>query len=274
MAMKLLYLTNDVAVARIAESAGVDWIFVDLEFQGKGDRQAGRDTVISAHSIEDVARMRAALTRADLLVRINPIGPWSTTEIDAVLQHRPDIVMLPFFETADDVRRFVAMVDGRAKTCLLVETLAAVDDVDAILAVSGVDYVHVGLNDLHIARGTRFMFEFLADGSLDRLAAKIRARGIPFGFGGMGRIGERIPPAESILAEHFRLGSTMVILARAFCPSAAAKDLAEVERLFTTGVAEIRECERALAHADKAFFERNRTLAREQIFQVARTLAG
>jgi 2-keto-3-deoxy-L-rhamnonate aldolase RhmA len=266
--MKLIYLTNDVEIAGIAERAGVDWIFVDLEYHGKVDRQAGRNTVISSHTIEDVARMRGALSKAELLVRLNPMGPWSAGEIEATLAHRPDTIMLPFFTCADEVARFIDLVNGRARTCLLVETLAAIDSIDSILSIPGVDCVHVGLNDLHIARGTRFMFEFLADGSLDRLADRIKSHGVPFGFGGMGRIGEKIPPAESILAEHFRLGSTMVILSRAFL-SGSVEDRVELERRFTTGVRDIRKCEQALAHAEGAFFEDNRLLVREQVYQVA-----
>ena len=40
-----MYITNQPAVARIAEDAGVDWIFVDMEFIGKDKRQGGLDTV-------------------------------------------------------------------------------------------------------------------------------------------------------------------------------------------------------------------------------------
>ena len=47
MPLKLMYITNDERVAKVAESSGVDWIFVDLEILGKEKRQGHLDTVIS-----------------------------------------------------------------------------------------------------------------------------------------------------------------------------------------------------------------------------------
>lgn len=38
MPLKLMYITNCPDVAKIAESAGVDRVFVDLEYIGKADR--------------------------------------------------------------------------------------------------------------------------------------------------------------------------------------------------------------------------------------------
>ena len=42
MPLKLMYITNSEDVAHIAEEAGVDRIFVDMEYIGK-NRQAGWD---------------------------------------------------------------------------------------------------------------------------------------------------------------------------------------------------------------------------------------
>lgn len=39
---------------------------------------------------------------------------------------------------------------------------------------------------------------------------------MPFGFGGIARIGEGDLPSDNILGEHVRLGSTSVILSRTF----------------------------------------------------------
>lgn len=274
MPHRLIFLTKEPEVGRLAERAGIDWIFVDLEYRGKADRQTGRDTVISAHSITDVARMRSVLTNAQLLVRVNPMGEWSAAEVDAAIGAGADILMLPFFTTAAEVASFIAMVRGRAKTCLLVETLAAVTAIDRILAVPGIDFVHIGLNDIHIERQTRFMFEFLADGSLDALAEKIRVSGLPFGIGGMARIGEKVPPAEAILAEHYRLGSSGVILARSFVGSVPAGDMAALEKALISGVHDVRVCEDELKSATPDFLEVNRIRTRDQIKQVAEEIGA
>ena len=52
--LNLMYITNRPEIAQIAESAGVDRIFVDLEYIGKADRQSGLDTVKSKHTLDDV----------------------------------------------------------------------------------------------------------------------------------------------------------------------------------------------------------------------------
>lgn len=43
--LKLMYITNDSTVAKIAVDAGVDRIFIDMEVLGKVERQGGMDTV-------------------------------------------------------------------------------------------------------------------------------------------------------------------------------------------------------------------------------------
>ena len=143
MSLKLMYITNRPEIALIAESAGVERIFVDMEYIGKSDRQGGMDTVQSRHTPEDVARLRRALTRAQLLVRCNPIHGAtdaygsSAEEIDAVIQAGADIIMLPYFKTDEEVKTFVELVGGRAKTMLLFETPESVAAVREILAVGG-----------------------------------------------------------------------------------------------------------------------------------------
>jgi len=63
MPLKLMYITNDAEIAKIAENAGVDWIFVDLEINGKEERQGHLDTVISKHEISDVKKIKSVLKK-------------------------------------------------------------------------------------------------------------------------------------------------------------------------------------------------------------------
>lgn len=58
MSLKLMYITNNPDVAKIAEEAGVDRIFVDMEFIGKASRQGGMDTVQCHHTVADVRKLR------------------------------------------------------------------------------------------------------------------------------------------------------------------------------------------------------------------------
>jgi hypothetical protein len=236
-----------------------------MEYLGKQSRQANRDTVISAHSLGDIKTMRKILTFSRLMVRVNPWGEWSVKEIDEVLTAGADIVMLPYFTKSAEVKAFISHVRGRARTCLLLETLSAIEVLDEILAISGIDFIHIGLNDIHIERETNFMFEFLADGGVDRIAAKLNDANISFGFGGMARIGHLTPPAERILAEHFRLGSTGVILSRSFCHPSQAKGTKSFEKMFLKEMAKIREQEMLLAQQDSSFFELNRLKVIEEV---------
>ena len=71
--LNLMYITNDPAVARIAEAYGVDRIWVDMEFIGKAVRQGGMDTVQLHHTIDDIRAIRAAVSKSEVLVRVNPI---------------------------------------------------------------------------------------------------------------------------------------------------------------------------------------------------------
>jgi hypothetical protein len=219
--------------------------------------------------------MRSAITTSKLLVRINPIGDWSKEEIERAIGAGADIVMLPYFRTVKEVSEFLELVSGRIKTCLLFETMDAIASVDDILALGGIDFVHIGLNDLHIERGTTFMFEFLTDPTLEVLAEKFKKKGIPFGFGGVGRIGykgELFLASELILGEHYRLGSSGVILSRSFCPPMQSKSLSEFEKLFIEGVYNIRQIELFLQSQDEAYFERNHLQVINEIARIVKAI--
>ena len=111
--LNLMYITNRPEIAQIAEENGVDWIFVDMEFIGKDNRQGGLDTVQNHHTIDDIRNIRKVITKSKLLVRVNPIHealpdyPSSKDEIDAAINAGADIVMLPFYKTVKEVRQFI-----------------------------------------------------------------------------------------------------------------------------------------------------------------------
>ena len=258
MALELMYITNRTDVAALAEKAGVDRIFVDMEYIGKDKRQGGLDTVQSHHTVEDIKKIRPVLSSSKLLVRCNPVNPGSREEIDAIADAGADIIMLPYFRTADEVESFISMVDGRMKTCLLIETDSAAENIDEILEVPGIDEVYIGLNDLHLCYGMTFMFQLLADGTVERLADRIKKKGISFGFGGVARVGTGILPAECIFGEHYRLGSERVILSRAFCDVSKEKSIEDIGEKLISGVKDVREYEKKLINWTDEDFENNR----------------
>lgn len=269
MALKLMYITNHPKVAQIAEAAGVDRIFVDMEYIGKSARQVGLDTVQSHHTLLDVAAIRNSICKAELLVRCNPIhdaseGVMSTEEeIDGIISNGADIVMLPYFKTPDEVKRFIAAVRGRAQAMLLLETPESVACIDDILCLPGIDAIHIGLNDLSLGYHMKFMFELLTDGTVERLANVFRQKGIPFGFGGIASLGKGLLPCEYVIREHYRLGSGAAILSRSFCNYEKVGDLTEIERIFREGLAQIRAFENTCASCDAdAFADNTREIQR------------
>lgn len=259
-----MYITKRPEVARIAEEAGVDWIFVDMEFIGKGSRQGGLDTVQNHHTVKNVANIKETVQKAKVLVRVNPIHdqlpdyPSSKDEIEAVIKAGADIVMLPFFKTVEEVRGFVGYVGGRAKACLLVETPEAAALLEQIVEMPGLDMIHIGLNDMYLAMKMKFMFQLLADGSVDKWTRIIHKKGILFGFGGLASLEGGAVPGHMILKEHYRVGSQMVIVSRAFCDTDKVTDLDEVRRIFNTGIAEIRALEVKCQQQGTDYFEQNR----------------
>ncbi len=272
MSITLMYITNNPKIASIAQDAGVDRIWIDLETKGKEARQAGMNTVKSKHTIEDIKALRPIVKTSDLMVRVNPLDEESKDEIDKVVEAGADYIMLPMFRTRDEVEKFISYVGGRAKTMLLLETAEAAANLETYVDVPGIDEIHIGLNDLHLSYGMTFMFELLADGTVARLTETLRKHNIRFGFGGMARIGFGTLPAERILTEHYKLGSEMVILSRGFCDANLVEDPESVRDDFVTGVRRIREKEKEiLTYTEKDYAENFETV-KEKVDEIVETI--
>jgi 2-keto-3-deoxy-L-rhamnonate aldolase RhmA len=277
MALTLMYITNNPAIAEIAEDAGVDRIWVDMEYIGKEERQGGMDTVKSRHTIADIRTIRPVVATAELLVRVNPIHDATDSylgteeEVEQTIAAGADVIMLPMFRTKAEVERFLRAVNGRAKTVLLFETAEAVENIEDILSLPGIDEVHIGLNDLHLAYKMKFMFELLCEGTVQHLCEKFRARGIKYGFGGIARVGLGMLPAEHIITEHYRLGSTAAILSRGFCDANRVEDPQTIRDIFIEGVRNIRLKEAEVSALTKERYEENLEIIREK---VGRIVAG
>lgn len=261
MTMKLMYITRNPEVAVIAQNAGVDRIFVDMEYIGKDMRQKGFDSVKNHHTVEDVKAIRKVLDKAELLVRVNPVheagSEYCSTEeeVEATVKAGADVIMLPYFKTAEEVRRFIKSVDGRCRTMLLLETPEAVENLDEILKVPGIDEIHIGLNDLSLGYHMKFMFELLCDGTVERICEKLKNANVFYGFGGIASLGKGMLPAELIIIEHYRLGSEMTILSRSFLNTEKVTDLGYINAYFKDEVKRIREFEKTIA--DGNAFEGN-----------------
>jgi HpcH/HpaI aldolase/citrate lyase family protein len=210
--------TDDPALAGAADRAGIDRVGLDLEVVGKRERQRGLGTWISPHRVDRLAAVREALGRATLFARVNPLDATTACETELLLAGGVEVLMLPMFSGPAEVGRFVEMVDGRARVVLLLETREAAERIADIVAVPGVDEVHVGINDLAIGLRVRTRFEVLDSALVEEVSQCVRGAGLPFGVGGLARVDDASLPIDSdlIYAQHARLGSTAALISRVF----------------------------------------------------------
>lgn len=240
----LLIITNNTELAMRCDQIEGMRVFVDLERNGKAERQKCLDSFISTHQIDDVGRIKGVLKRSALMVRVNPFQSHkpedSKAEVEEVLAQGADLLMLPMFTEPQQLKAFCEMVDGRAPVVALLETAGALNSFPGWLGIPGVEEVFVGLNDLHLSLGCRFMFEPLLQGHVDRVALGAAKKGMRFGFGGIARMDEGVITGRDILAEHLRLGSRAVILSRTF-------NRLEGHQSFEQAIMALRQAEAQLA---------------------------
>jgi hypothetical protein len=108
----------------------------------------------------------------------------------------------------------------------------------------------------------------LTGGLLDHLAGLCRNKGIKFGFGGTARLGRGLLPAEDILVEHARLGSTQVILSRDFRSLVDDRPLEAIAQDFAEAITRIRQTYGQAQRATPADLERNRADVAAKITQI------
>jgi hypothetical protein len=215
--LTMLWSADPILAAR-ADDAGIDRIGLDLEIVGKADRQRGLGTWVSSHRIDQLRDIRSAVKRAEFFCRINPINADSQAEINQVLAYGVEVLMLPMFTTVEEVERFVVMIDGRAKAVPLLEHRLAVDEIDRIVRVPGLDCIHVGLTDLALSLNAPNRFALMASPLMERVAAAVERQGLRLCIGGIGRaLDDSQPiPTDLIYAQYARLNATGALVSRAF----------------------------------------------------------
>ena len=112
------------------------------------------------------------------------------------------------------------------------------------------------------------MFQLLADGTVEKLCKTIKAHGIKYGFGGIARVGYGALPAEFIMAEHYRLGSTAAILSRGFCDANLVEDPKTIENIFLEGVKNIRLKENEFIGYTEEQFRQNQALVVQKVNEI------
>ena len=270
--LRLYMITNDPKIAQYISQVEDVWPFVDLEYIGKSDRQGHVDSWKSHHTRKDVTRVREAVENGRILVRINPLHDGSKQEIDDVIARGADAIMLPMFHDQDTLSRFHDLLLGRALSVPLFETVGAIQCLPDVLENQPVDAIHIGLNDLSLELGLTFMFECLSKGMLEDAAASLRASCTRFGIGGVARVGSNGLPAEYILGEHVRLGSSAAILSRSFHGAATTKDELIANVNFVSEVAKLRDAYAKFKNGCASDLETNRKRMVEKTNKISQAL--
>jgi 2-keto-3-deoxy-L-rhamnonate aldolase RhmA len=210
--LELFLFTQDVGLATRAVSAGVDGIVIDWERRGKHVRQHGADTEVNEDTVDDLRRIRAAV-HTPVLCRINAVARETSREIEAAVDAGADEVLVPMIRRPEEVELALELAAGRLGVGILVETVDAVDCVQALGRLP-VSRVFVGLNDLAIERHSPSIFSAVLDGTVERIRSAFSA---PFGVAGMTvpDAGDPIP-SRLLTGELVRLRCSFTFLRRSF----------------------------------------------------------
>jgi HpcH/HpaI aldolase/citrate lyase family protein len=257
--------TADPVLAREADDAGVDRIGVDLERLGKEQRQHGLGTWLSPHRERDLRTVGAALERASLFARLNPLHDGTPREVEVALEAGTRVLMLPMVLQPAEAERFVDCVRGRAETVLLVEHIEGIRRLERIAAVPGVDEIHIGLNDLALSLGMPNRWLVLEGNVLVDAGRAVRAAGLRFGVGGIGRVDDTsLPvPSDLVYAQYARTGATAALISRSFLDGDEPVNLARA-------IADARARLALWSGRDEADLE----AARAELGRAARAAAG
>lgn len=212
--MKLILISNLPDVSKFAYECGIDRIMVDTETLGKKSRQSSVNAVFNNHNIFDVTEIKKCCP-CEVICRINPINRNTILEIESVIDSGADYLMVPMIRDEHDIKTILSFTNGRIKFIPLLETASSIIRLNEIIQIKGISELYFGLNDISIQMGLEFLHE-ITSSKIMRFCSDIIKDKIPFGFGGIAKIGQGAIPAELILSEHYISKSSRVILGRAF----------------------------------------------------------
>jgi citrate lyase subunit beta/citryl-CoA lyase len=170
-----------------APSLGADEVIVDLEDAvTPGEKEQGRELALAA-------LQRGPLGRTTAL-RVNGRStPWWEDDLRAAAEARPDIVVLPKVESAEDVSAASELLPPDTGLEVLIETARGFADAERIAAAGhGLEALVLGPADLASSLGVPVLTigDGVADHVLDRVVAAARASGLQAIDGPHARLGD------------------------------------------------------------------------------------
>lgn len=234
--LQLFLFTANPELAMSARRGGLDYIIVDLERGEKRARQAGTGFQVGEDTIQDVRRLAGSFG-LPVVVRVNPINAGGAQDITEALDAGAAGLMLPMARNASQVREFLNLVPRDIRTLIQIETAELAAAPDQIRDLEW-DYVHIGLNDLKLARGAASIWTSVLDGTVERVCTALEGRS--FGFGGITVTDGGAPiPARLVMMEMVRLNCQVGVLRRSFSQDVTQRDpgseISAIRELFRRG---------------------------------------
>ena len=219
-----IYITDNLHEAKKAIDSGATMIMVDLEQQGKEERQASRNTRISKHNLKNVPSILKAVGSDSAMVRIDGPKVLDFQILDELLRYGVTRFMVPMWESIEQLQTIQeyceksSLIDrGNLLNIVpLIETWASLKLVSKLEKFE-YPWAHFGLNDLSLEINCENMFDIM-DYTAFRSACKNLARlRVPFGIGGIGLPMKKYKfPIERMISSHNDFGAAGFIFTRDF----------------------------------------------------------
>jgi hypothetical protein len=220
--LKFFLFTTDLDLALRAEQATIDSVVVDWESKAKLQRQKGYNLETNLDTPQDLQALSSHL-KIPVTVRLNSLSKETSSEVDLALKNGAKILMLPMAANVAELKAFLKIVAGRAKTVVQIETPSLAKELSDFKTLEW-DYAYIGLNDLMVASGKRNIWEAIADGTAERICESLSGR--VYGFGGSTILGGGEPILNVlIIHELIRLGGSISIMRRTFKQELLDRDL-------------------------------------------------
>jgi hypothetical protein len=223
-ALELIAFEHEVDQVLPLRAAGLTDFMVDIERRGKVRRQLSADTEVSGASLPAVSRL-AKLDNVRVHCRVNSWSARTKDEVREAIDRGAARIYLPMVQDREEVESFLALVDGRAESAILVETEAAVRNASGFSDLP-IDAIFVGLNDLAISRGKSNIFLPVVDGTVDKLRRIMPKPSFGFGGATCADLGNPVP-ARLLVGTMAAIGANFTFLRRSFRRDIVGRNLAD-----------------------------------------------